>query len=280
MKNFFVMSVLIISAASMASSNAFATGTAPNLGAANTFGILANTYTNSGTGTSINGNLGYTVAPANPPTVHGTTFISTDATYIAAETAQANAIVFLNNPAQSGTCDHTIASAVDLSIYNAGSGAGVYPAGVYCINGAVTIGATGITLSGNGVHIFRINGAFDTLATSVVSLTNGAQACNVFWVPVGATTLGATSTFVGSILSNAAFTLANNVSMTGKILSDGAVTTTGPSDTITVSSCNGNGNGNGDGNGNGNGDDHGKGNQCNDNDKEHGDKDNKHGDKE
>ena len=236
-KNIFVMSALLLSVVGMTSNQAFA-ATSPDLGAANSFGILANTYTNSGAGTSISGDLGYTVAPANPPTVLGTTFISTDAPYIAAQVAQSNAIVFLNNPVLSGNCDVSFAGATDLSLVNGG----VYSSGVYCIDGAATIGATGITLDGNGIHIFRINGALDTVATSVISMTKNAEACDVFWVPVGATTLADQSTFVGTILSDAAFTLGANVDMTGRILSNGAVTTTGPSDTITVPSCDGNGN--------------------------------------
>ena len=229
MKNFFVMSVLIISAASMASSHAFATGTAPNLGASSTFGILANTYTNSGVGTSITGNLGYTVAPANPPTVIGKIFKATDATYIAAESSQAKAITFANTPSLSGACTTTITPATVLDSLKQ-----PLKPGVYCIAGAVSINKA-VTLSGNGVYIFRIGGAINTVANSAVHLTNGAIANKVFWVPVGATTLGAKSLFSGNILSNAAITAESSVVMSGRILSDGAVTTS-PYDVILVPS--------------------------------------------
>ncbi len=53
---------------------------ATELGAAASFGALAETFANSAGGTTINGNLGYVFAPSTNPTVNGTTF-QNDATY-------------------------------------------------------------------------------------------------------------------------------------------------------------------------------------------------------
>jgi hypothetical protein len=185
----------------------------------NNFAILANTYTNSGEGTVLNGNLGYTVPPANSPTISGTTFISTDSTYISAEAIQAMLIASANNSTQSGACTTTLTAATVLD-----SLAQPLTPGVYCITGAVSINNV-ITLSGDGVYIFRMGGALNTVANSVVRLDGDAKADNVFWVPVGATTLGANSVFTGNVLSNAAITIGTTVSMNGRILSNGAVTT-------------------------------------------------------
>ena len=184
----------------------------------NNFAILANTFT-AGAGTVLNGDLGYTVPPATLPTVSGTTFIATNTTYISAEAIQAKLIASANDPAQSGACTTTLTAATVLD-----SLAQPLTPGVYCITGAVSINNV-ITLSGDGVYIFRMGGALDTVAGSIVTLAGNAKADNVFWVPVGATTLGANSHFAGNVLSNAATTVSTLVTMDGRILSNGAVTT-------------------------------------------------------
>src|SRR5438552_10126429 len=189
------------------------------------FAILVNTYTNTGAGTVLVGDLGYTVPPANPPTVFGTTFTSTSPTYISAEAIQANLIASANDPTLTGTCTTTLTAATVLD-----SLPQPLAPGVYCITGAVSVNV-GITLSGDGVYLFRLGGALNTAAGSNVLLAGNAKAGNVFWVPVGATTLGANSVFAGNVLSNAAITVGTTVGMNGRILSNGAVTT-GPSDTI------------------------------------------------
>ena len=69
----------------------------------------------------------------------------------------------------------------------------------------ITLGTT-VTLTGPGVYIFRPGGALTTGDNSLVTLAGGACANDVFWAPVGATTLGANAatspgvpTFVGNI---------------------------------------------------------------------------------
>ncbi len=207
-----------------------------SVGAAETFGILANTFTNSGAGTSIvGGDLGYTTGTLSSPIIvggHHYTAANSSTIYNAAEAAQLNAQNLLNGK----SCDVTYGAAIDLAITSIGTNpVGSIGPGVYCITGVVTIGTSGITLTGNGVHIFKIDGAINTVAASVVSLSGGAQSSDVFWVPTGATTLGDNTSFIGTLVTSAATTLGNTVHMTGKILSSNAVTTTGPSDTITLS---------------------------------------------
>src|SRR6185437_10260796 len=51
----------------------------------------------------------------------------------------------------------------------------VYPPGVYCIDGTANIGSGPITLSGNGAHIFKINGAFNQAANTDVIVASGAN---------------------------------------------------------------------------------------------------------
>jgi predicted secreted protein with PEFG-CTERM motif len=218
-KNYFVMSVLILSALVMMQNNAFADD-------ASNFGILASTYSNTTPGTSISGDLGYTTGPVLPSTVNGIIHTA-DPVYSRAGTAQAAEISFAN----SQVCTTNLGTSVDLSQVHGG----VYTPGVYCTTGAATIGAAGITLSGNGVYIFQINGALTTVSNSNVMLTNGAQAALISWVPTGATTLGANTKFAGIILDASGVTIGNHVSMTGRVLAFGGTVSTSD-DTITVPS--------------------------------------------
>src|SRR5437867_12004928 len=145
-----ISSTIVGSVAYALFAQAFTSAGASNLTGVNNFAILANTYTNTGAGTVLNGDLGYTVPPANPPTVTGTTFTSTSPTYISAEAIQAKLIAFLNDPAQSGACTTTLTAATVLD-----SLPQPLTPGVYCIAGAVSIN-TVTTLSGDGVYIFRL----------------------------------------------------------------------------------------------------------------------------
>ncbi len=190
------------------------------------FAVLSKTYTNSGTGVSLNGDLGYDVTPGNPPAVSGTIFAFPNTTYLSAIANQATILDMANDVAKTGSCTTTLSGVTVLD-----SLPQPLTPGVYCIGSATHINTAGITLSGNGVYIFRINGALDTIADSHVTLM-GADANDVFWAPTGATTLGANSVFTGNILTNAAVTVGSTVTMNGRILSNGAVTMTG-SATIT-----------------------------------------------
>jgi hypothetical protein len=207
--------------------------TSPSLGAADSFAILSSTYTNTLPGTTVNGNLGYTTGPASAPTVNGATHVA-DATYAQAGTDQGTTLTSLN----SQSCDHTFASgAVDLAA-NTDFPTAVYPPGVYCINGAATIGPAGITLSGSGTYIFRVTGSLSTVDNSVINLSGGASSNNIWWTPSAAATLGANSSFVGTVIDNTGITIGANTSLTGRALAFGGTISTN-SNTITSPSYGG-----------------------------------------
>jgi hypothetical protein len=197
--------------------------TAPSLGTAATYGVLGSTYTNTSAGTTINGNVGYTTGPAVTPTISGTTHTA-DGAYNTAGTDQGSALGALNAQA----CDFNFGSPTDLSLLSQ-----PLTPGVYCITAATSIGTGGITLSGSGSYIFRINGALTTVANSNVT---GASSCNVFWTPTAATTLGANSTFAGTVIDAAGITVGSTVTWTGRALAFGGTVTTN-TDTINVPSC-------------------------------------------
>ena len=215
--------------------------TAPSLGAASTFGVVSSTFTNSNTApqTIINGDVCYTTVPTTPPLlINGTT---TTPCSPGTGGAQSFALAILN-----GQPCTPLPIGVPLDAVVIGSNPpGTFSPGCYFRAGAIDITAsTTVTLSGAGVYIFRsTGGALTTGADSQVLLTNGACASNVFWAPVGATTLGANSgpslvtpTFQGNILDAAGISLGHFANLTGRALAFGGTVTT-DANTITVPTC-------------------------------------------
>lgn len=207
--------------------------TPPPLGMANSFTILSGTYSNTTPGTTINGDLGYTTPPVTAPTVNGKTYIA-DATYNQAGIDQGTALSNLD----SQPCTFSFApGAIDLATDTTHGTVGVYDPGVYCISGAASIGGgSTITLTGTGTYIFRMTGALSTTANSIVAVASGASACSVYWTPGAATTLGANSTFGGTVIDASGITIGNQVVWTGRALAFGGTVTT-DSDTISSTAC-------------------------------------------
>ncbi|MFA5830509.1 MAG: ice-binding family protein [Candidatus Paceibacterota bacterium] len=215
----------------LAGLNGVFAATTPSLGTADTFGVLSSTFTVV-TSTTVNGDVGYTVAgaPTTAPTVNGTIYPE-DATWTSAGLAQGTALTNLNNQ----PCTYTFPdTAINLSTDTTHGTVGVYAPGVYCTQAtrAASIGTAGITLTGSGTFIFRINGAFTSVDGAVVTLANGASSCDVFWTPTAATTLGANNTFVGTVIDDAGITVGANTAWTGRALAYGGTVTTN-TDTIT-----------------------------------------------
>ncbi len=232
---------------SLAQSHAALAATAPALGTTSGFGIVSSTFSNSNTGlqTAINGSVCYTTPPVTAPvTITGATVTPCNTQIGDQGTALANL------DSQLGTC-LSLGTAVDLSLIAIGGGTpGVIPPGCYSSSGAMSIGST-VTLNGAGVYIFRPGAgvsaaALNTAADSTVVLA-GACAGNVFWAPTGATTLGANSTFAGTIIDAAGITIGSLATLTGRALAAGGTVTT-DANTITVpGACGGGGSGGGNG---------------------------------
>lgn len=153
----------------------------PSLGIAARFGVLSSTFSIT-TATTVHGDVGYTTL-SNPllTVVGGWIFVPSPSQ---AGIDQGTALADLN----SQPCTFSFAAgAIDLATDITHGPLGVYTGGVYCTTtaaGAMSIGAAGITLSGAGTFIFRTSApsnALTTLANSIVVLTGGASACDVFW---------------------------------------------------------------------------------------------------
>jgi len=187
-----------------------------NLRSAANFAVLAGTAltNNSGGTTLITGDVGspsQTVAPTMAP---GSTDYQSGAILDNGLADLQTAITDAN----SRPCDVSFAGNIDL-------GGLSLPPGVYCYAGTISVTGT-LALNGSGEYIFRTALTLNTTANSIVALLGGADAEHVFWVPVGATTLGANSVFKGSILGkSAAITAGDNTTLlNGRVLSGAAVT--------------------------------------------------------
>lgn len=214
--------------------------TTPSLGAAATYGVLSDTYSNPVGPTTINGDVGYTTAggvtPLPLPRPSGTyPNYGSGGNYSAAGTAQAAALVNLNGQ----PCTFTFVApnvVLDTTLEHVTT----YAPGVYCSTGTMAVGtAGGITLSGAGTYIFRSGGALNMVAGATVNLSAGASACDVFWTPNGATTFNANSIFIGTVIPIAQdITVLSTTNMTGRLLSFGHTITTPDSNVIiTVPVC-------------------------------------------
>jgi Ice-binding-like/Prealbumin-like fold domain len=206
--------------------------TTPSLGAAATYSILGSTYTNTSAGTTVNGDIGFTTGPAVAPLGTHTNYGS-GAPYSTAGTDQGSALPAL----ASQPCTFTFApGAIDLSTDTTHGTIGMYAPGVYCSTGAMNVGGP-LTLSGSGTYIFRPDGALTSSPGAVVMSSIGASAaCDVFWTPTQATTLGANTTFFGTVIDDSGITISANTNWLGRALAFGGTVTT-DTDTITAPNC-------------------------------------------
>lgn len=196
------------------------------LGLGSTFSVLAGASVAGGGVSSLQGDLGVSPATAIsgfPPGQVGGTQHPGDAV-----AAQAQEDV---NAAYADA-----ASRVATSMLNGDIGGTTLTPGVYVSAAALSIGSL-LTFDGlnnpNAIFIIQVQAALNTAASTSLKLTNGASASNIFWQITGAASLGADSSFAGTILGFAAVSVGSNVSFVGRILAlNGAVTL--DSDTITT----------------------------------------------
>lgn len=192
---------------------------APNLATAANFAVLASsTITNTGSSV-ITGNLGLypgtSVTGFPPGTVNGTEDVANSVAMNAGidATAAYNAIVAM----APGTTESALGGlTLAPGTYSSGSSMD--------LTGTLTLDAGG---NPNAVWIFQMGSTLTTAASSVVSVINGGSAANVFWQVGSSATLGATSTFAGTILAQASITVGGGAGMaiSGRLLAlTGAVT--------------------------------------------------------
>jgi uncharacterized repeat protein (TIGR02543 family) len=101
-------------------------------------------------------------------------------------------------------------------------------AGIYKWSSNVGV-TNGIVLDGGGdncaTFIFQIAGDLTVANGAIITLQNGAQAKNIFWVVAGSkAALGTTVDFSGNILSKTLISLNTGAKITGRLLAQTAVT--------------------------------------------------------
>ena len=110
---------------------------------------------------------------------------------------------------------------------------GVYSGGALKLTGTLTLDAGG---DANAVFIFKAASTLITGPGSRVNLINGASSCNVFWQVTSSATLGAGSTFRGTILALTDINLNAGATVDGRVLAQtGQVTLI--TDTIRTLPC-------------------------------------------
>jgi hypothetical protein len=200
------------------------TGLAPGsvaLGSAATFGIMATSAITSTGNSIINGDVsldpGTSMTGIPPAIINGSIHVNDSVS------AQArNDLLSAYNFAKNLPIGTTISGGADLGsagLYPLGMPPGTYTSGsTMLVSSPLTLDAMG---DANAVWVFQIGSSLTTTAS--VTLANGAQSKNVFWVPTSDATIGVGSTFEGTIVSGRDVTAVTGATINGRILA-GAIT--------------------------------------------------------
>ena len=205
------------------------TATAVPLGTAAGFAVLAGSTVTSTGPTVVSGDLG--VAPGTAITGFPPGVVD-DGTQHAADAVAAQARSDLTT-----AYDNAAGQAADVAVGTELGGQILVP-GVY---NSGTLGLTGtVTLDGQNdpgsVFVLQAGSTLITASNSTVALTNGADACNVFWQVGSSATLGTGTTFRGTVMALTSITATTGTTVQGRLLArDGAVTL--DSNTVDRSGC-------------------------------------------
>lgn len=189
--------------------------TQPRLGTATSFAVLAgSTITNTGS-TVIHGAVGLSPGSAVtgfPPGM-STSLHKTDAV---ARQAKTDLVTTYNDLASWGATS---------SMTGKDLGGKTLTAGVYTFSSSAQLTGT-LTLSGKGIFIFQMGSTLTTASNSKVLVTNGAQACGVYWKVGSSATLGSGTQFKGTIVALTSITMVTGATiLPGRALArNGAVT--------------------------------------------------------
>ncbi len=182
------------------------------------YAVLAgSTVTNTGSST-ISGSLG--VSPGSavvgfPPgsVINGTQNVAN------AAALQAHADLTI---AYGDAAGRTPVTAVPVELAGRTLKPGVYSGATLGLTGVLTLDAGG---DSSAVFIFTSASTLITGSTSRVNLINGASSCNVFWQVTSSATIGANSTFRGTVMALTDISLNAGATIDGRMLArNGGVT--------------------------------------------------------
>ena len=197
-----------------------ASASAVPLGSAAGFGIMATSaITNTGAGTMINGDVSLDPGSSNgllPVQVNGTIHIN-DAV---SEQARIDLLAAYNT-AKTLPPGTTVPGGTDLGGFSNGGPPGILPPGTYTSGSTMLINTPLVLDAGgnaNAVWVFQIGSSLTSTAPGSVSLRNGAQAKNVFWVPTASATIGVGTIFYGTIIAGVSATGQTGATINGRML--------------------------------------------------------------
>jgi hypothetical protein len=191
-----------------------------DLGSAATFGVLAGSTITSTGNTIVYGDLG--ISPGTslvgfpPGIVKGATHLY-DGTATQAKTDLSLAFTDANS-----RTNQAILLAAEL-------GGLVITQGLYKATTTLSLTTGDLTLDAqndtNAVWIFQIGTTLGVAASRTINLINGARAENIFWAVGTSATIGANTTFRGTVIADQAITLGDNVLFDGRALAIAAAVT-------------------------------------------------------
>src|SRR5450759_4752159 len=238
LQTFTLYTATITTGASDLAGNALAAGATPNpwtfttgnglapgavaLGSASTFGIMATAAITAASASVINGDVslepGTSITGFPPAVINGAVHVNDTVSHQAR-----NDLLASYNYAKGLACTTSVGTTDLGTLYVSPAG---IPPGVYCSGSTMLVGVGHpIILDGGGdanaVWVFQIGSSLTSNAN--VTLTGGAQAKNVFWVPTQDVTVGGGTTFYGTIVAGRNATSSGGATIDGRILA-GAIT--------------------------------------------------------
>lgn len=193
------------------------------LGNSSTFAVLAGAgITNTGT-TVVSGTAGGDMGSSPTPSFTGTETITTNGTMFLAAEANVGQAKGALDTAYLDAAGRTPATAVPVELGGTTLVGGVYKSPTSLgITGTVTLDAQN---DPNAVWVFQTDATLITASSSLVSLINGAQACNVFWQVGSSATFGTDSDFAGHVFAQTSIQTTSGTVIRGQLLArDASVT--------------------------------------------------------